>query len=135
MDDADSWYRYRWLFLCCPSRKYLSRLSQTTSAAQFFVAAMGVFPEVQRKAQAELDNVIGPSRLPDMDDYDSLPYIRSVALESMRWMPVVPFGLSHMVIADDEYKGHRIPKGSVIIPVSTPSFPDTGSLSKVNGPV
>ncbi|KAJ3490425.1 hypothetical protein NLI96_g1432 [Meripilus lineatus] len=88
----------------------------TTSAAQFFVAAMGVFPEVQRKAQAELDNVIGPSRLPDMDDYDSLPYIRSVALESMRWMPVVPFGLSHMVIADDEYKGHRIPKGSVIIP-------------------
>lgn len=80
---------------------------------------MALYPEVQRKAQAELDARVGPDRLPDFSDYDNLIYIRAVALEAMRWMPAVPLGLPHIVSADDEYMGYRIPKGTIILSVST----------------
>ena len=37
---------------------------------------MSLYPEVQKKAQEELDRVIGRDRLPELDDRDSLPYIQ-----------------------------------------------------------
>ena len=82
---------------------------------------MVLFPHVQREAQVELDKLVGSSRLPDVVDLDSLHYIRGIALESLRWAPVLPLGVSHMLIVDDEYKGYSIPKGTVIIPVSITS--------------
>jgi cytochrome P450 len=48
---------------------------------------MVLFPEVQRKAQAEIDEVVGPDRMPDMDDEPNLQYIRGCVKESLRWMP------------------------------------------------
>lgn len=66
--------------------------SQTASAAQTFFLAMAMFPEVQKKAQAELDAVIGCERLPDFNDCDSLPYINAVVKETLRWQPVLPVG-------------------------------------------
>ena len=80
--------------------------------------ALSLFPDVQRRAQEELDRVVGPNRLPDFSDYDDLIYIQAIALEAMRWMVVFPLGLYHRVIADDEYMGYFIPKGTTIIPVS-----------------
>ena len=53
---------------------------------------MAVYPEVQKKAQAEIDAVVGPNRLPDFHDRPSLPYINAVVKESSRWNLVLPFG-------------------------------------------
>ncbi|THH09691.1 hypothetical protein EW145_g1830 [Phellinidium pouzarii] len=80
-----------------------------------FVLAMLHFPDVIRKAQAELDSVIGANRMPEFDDHDSLPYIGAVVRETLRWRPVAILGgTPHAVTADDEYKGMLIPKGSTI---------------------
>ena len=79
---------------------------------------MSLYPEVQKKAQEELDRVVGRTRLPDFDDYDNLIYVRAIMLESLRWMPVVPMGVPHKVTRDDEYRGFFIPKGTTIIAVS-----------------
>ena len=79
---------------------------------------MSLHPNVQRKAQEELDRVVGPGRLPDFDDYDSLIYVRAIYLECMRWVPVTPMGVPHTLTRDDEYKGCFIPKGTTIIAVS-----------------
>ena len=79
---------------------------------------MALFPEAQRKAQAELDHVVGPNRLPDFSDLGNLPYITALAMETMRWMPIVPFGGTHSVITDDNYKGFHIPKGTILVAVS-----------------
>lgn len=84
--------------------------------------AMGMYPAVQRKAQAELDAVVGPNRLPDFSDLDSLVYARAVAMETMRWSPVNPFSVPHTSMAEDEYRGYRIPKGSTILVVSSSNF-------------
>jgi cytochrome P450 len=51
-----------------------------------------MYPEVQKKAQAEIDAVVGPNRLPDFDDRPFLPYINAVIKESMRWHLVLPMG-------------------------------------------
>jgi cytochrome P450 len=43
-----------------------------------FFLALVLFPEVQRRAQAELDVVIGRERLPTFDDRPRLPYIEAL---------------------------------------------------------
>ena len=53
---------------------------------------MELFPDVQAKAQAELDTVVGNERLPSFNDRDSLPYINAVCKEVLRWHSVTPLG-------------------------------------------
>ena len=56
---------------------------------------MVLYPEVQRKAQAEIDAVVGKDRLPDFGDRPLLPYVTAVLEEALRWHPVVPLGTRH----------------------------------------
>lgn len=93
----------------------LSIVLQTLSTVQTFFLAMASNPEVQQKAQAELDGVVGPHRLPEFADKDSLPYICALLKELLRWRSVLPMGIPHSSIQDDEYQGYFIPKGSVVI--------------------
>jgi hypothetical protein len=53
---------------------------------------MTLFPQVAKRARAELDNVIGTDRLPTFEDRDSLPYINALVKEVFRWYTVVPTG-------------------------------------------
>ncbi|EHK46020.1 hypothetical protein TRIATDRAFT_152285 [Trichoderma atroviride IMI 206040] len=89
----------------------------TVSALTAFTLAMLLFPEVQKKAQEEIDNVIGanPSRLPRFGDEVRLPYVSAVAKELMRWYSVVPMTTPHMSDEEITYGGCRIPKGSILI--------------------
>ena len=80
--------------------------------------AMSLHPDVQRKAQEELDRVVGSSRLPDFNDYDDLIYIQAVLLESMRWIAALPLAFPHRATQDGEFKGFLIPKGATIFAVS-----------------
>lgn len=77
--------------------------------------AMMVWPEVQKKAQEEIERVVGPNRLPEVADYPNLPYIRCCVKETLRWMPTVILGVPHSVTKDDTYNGWIIPKGATII--------------------
>ncbi|KAI0796820.1 cytochrome P450 [Abortiporus biennis] len=87
--------------------------TSSASAAGFFIA-LAHRPDIQRKAQAELDAHLGLSRLIDDSDYNALPYIRAIALEVMRFRPAAPLGVPHRVMEDDEYNGYFIPKGSIV---------------------
>ena len=46
---------------------------------------MLLYPDVQKKAQAELDQVLGPDRLPEFADRKNLPYINAICHEIHRW--------------------------------------------------
>lgn len=52
-----------------------------------FILAMVLHPDVQRKAQAELDSVIGRARLPEYNDSQSLPYLSALVKEVFRYVP------------------------------------------------
>jgi len=81
----------------------------------FFLLSMVLHPEVQRRAQDELDRVVEPGSLPDFSDEPQLPYITAIVREVLRWEPVGPTGIPHIVAKDDEYRGYDIPKGSLVI--------------------
>ena len=68
---------------------------------------MTSFPEKQDIAQAELDHVIGTSRLPTMDDRASLPYIDAMIKEILRWNVIVPLSVPRRTVEDDVYKGNH----------------------------
>lgn len=53
---------------------------------------MALHPDVQRKAQAQIDEVVGTSRLPEFKDIQSLPYIVGLVKELLRWQPITPLG-------------------------------------------
>jgi cytochrome P450 len=65
-----------------------------SSTLYVFLLAMVLYPEVQARAQEEIDCVIGEGlqRFPDWDDRASMPYVDAVVKETLRWFPVVPLG-------------------------------------------
>ena len=65
---------------------------KTASSVYSFFLALVLFPQVQRRAQAELDVVVGRDRLPTFDDRPRLPYIEALCKELMRWQMVTPTG-------------------------------------------
>ncbi|OAX41845.1 cytochrome P450 [Rhizopogon vinicolor AM-OR11-026] len=99
----------------CAGLAYAAGAESTVSSLSSFFLAMALHSEVQINAQAELDAVIGPGRLPDYKDRASLPYINATVKEVLRWNPVAPLGLPHMVTNDDTYNGYFIPAGTTII--------------------
>ena len=59
------------------------------------VCALANNPEVQKKAQAELDAVVGRDRLPSIEDRPALPYLNAVMKELNRWFSPAPLGEHH----------------------------------------
>lgn len=93
---------------------------------------MTIYGDVQKKAQAEIDKVVGNERLPSLADREHLPYVNALCSEVFRWIPIGPLGTSplfhvmwilirlavalpHVSTEDGTYKGYFIPKGSVIL--------------------
>ncbi|KAI4242532.1 MAG: hypothetical protein LQ352_007211 [Teloschistes flavicans] len=91
--------------------------SDTTSNTLYgFIQAMLLFPEVQRKAQQEIDAVVGPTRLPTMEDEAKMQFIRGCVKESLRWMPTAIIGsIPHALSEDDTYMGYHLPKGAGVM--------------------
>ncbi|KAI0751468.1 cytochrome P450 [Daedaleopsis nitida] len=94
---------------------YAGGADTTVSSIMSFFLAMTCFPEVQHKAQAELDAVVGHDRIPTLADRERLPYLNAVYLEILRWIPVAPMGFPHLLVEDDIHEGHYIPKGSLVM--------------------
>ncbi|KAJ9132415.1 putative cytochrome P450 oxidoreductase [Pleurostoma richardsiae] len=86
----------------------------TANQVLTLIMALAKHPEVQRKAQAEIDRVCGPDRAPTFNDFDKLPYINCIVKEGLRWRPTARTALPHRVTKDDWYNGYLIPKGSTI---------------------
>ncbi|KAJ3568002.1 hypothetical protein NP233_g6000 [Leucocoprinus birnbaumii] len=87
----------------------------TIAGLTTFMLAMLTHPEAQRKAQEEVDSVVGADRLPDFSDRPQLPYLTAVLKEVLRWNPITPTGIPHLTIAEDVYSGYYIPKGATIM--------------------
>ena len=76
---------------------------------------MTLYPEIQRREQKEVDEVIGTERLPILSDRGSLPYVEAIVLELLRWLPITPLNVPHASSEEDVFEGFYIPKGSVIM--------------------
>ncbi|KAI1790237.1 cytochrome P450 [Ganoderma leucocontextum] len=95
---------------------YATGVDTTNTITQVFLLMMVMHPDVQKKAQAELDAVVGASRLPQFSDRGALPYMNALITELFRFHVVAPLGIPHRTTADEEYRGYFIPSGTVVSP-------------------
>ncbi|KAM0321851.1 hypothetical protein ACHAQA_009856 [Verticillium albo-atrum] len=95
---------------------YAAAADTTVITLTAFTLAMIQFPHVQRKAQEEIDRVIGTGRLPTLEDRENLPYVNAVVKEALRWWPIAPMGFPHTADEEVVYNGYRIPKDAMILP-------------------
>ncbi|KIW56956.1 hypothetical protein PV05_05567 [Exophiala xenobiotica] len=94
---------------------YEAGIDTTNIALEVFTLAAVLNPDFVQTAQEQLDEVVGPDRLPTFEDKPRLPYIDAVVKEVLRWRPVSAGGIPHAATEDDEYLGYRIPKGATVI--------------------
>ena len=76
---------------------------------------MAIHPEVQKRAQRELDQLLGGERLPTLSDQDDLPYISAMIKEIYRWHVPLPVSVPKLLGEDDIYNGYLLPKGATVL--------------------
>ncbi|KAF9014552.1 cytochrome P450 [Hymenopellis radicata] len=79
-----------------------------------FLLAMILNPDVQRRAQRELDEVLSQQTV-TLNHRQHLPYMDALCKEVYRFHTVVPTGIGHCAEKDDVYGGYCIQKGDVIL--------------------
>ncbi|KAL0957070.1 hypothetical protein HGRIS_003167 [Hohenbuehelia grisea] len=95
---------------------YAGAADTAVSTMLYFTAAIVLHPHVAKRAQTEIDALLGGLRLPTFEDRPHLPYVEAIYREIMRWRPVVPLVTPHSVVMDDVYEGFHFPKGTTFIP-------------------
>ncbi|KAJ3782909.1 cytochrome P450 [Lentinula aff. detonsa] len=100
------------------STMFANGSAAVVSSLQTFILAMSLYPEIQCKAQNEIDAVLlhTEKHLPDFDDETSLPYVSAIVKEVLRWNPTVPLAFAHRLTTDDVYNGYHLPAGSIVFP-------------------
>ncbi|KAF8314234.1 cytochrome P450 [Clavulina sp. PMI_390] len=87
----------------------------TVGVCRIFILALLLHPEVQRKAQEEIDRVVGRDRMPTIDDQPDLPYLDAVIKEVLRWQPVAPISNPTTPRRNGMYKDYDIPRNTIVI--------------------
>lgn len=80
-----------------------------------FFLAMLLHPRAQRSAQTELDSVIELGSLPSFEDKESLPYLRALLKEVLRWNTVANVAVPHVLDQDDIIGEYFIPKNTIVM--------------------
>ncbi|KAH9917065.1 cytochrome P450 [Fomitopsis serialis] len=95
---------------------YAAGTDTSATVVVTFVLAMVLHPDVCRKAQMEIDQVVGNARLPNFQDRDSLPYVECILRETFRWNAPLPIGKhSTSITSDDLYRDFHIPRNTIVI--------------------
>jgi len=80
---------------------------------EWAMARMVLHPEIQEKAQEELDRVVGRSRAVDGTDVKKLVYIQAVVKETLRLHPPGPLlSWARLSTCDTIIDGHHVPAGT-----------------------
>ncbi|KAE8378183.1 cytochrome P450 [Aspergillus bertholletiae] len=76
--------------------------------------ALTKWPDVQKKAQQEIDSVVDESRSPTWSDFEQLPYVTAIIKETQRWRSVGGLGIPHSLSQDEWIDGKHLPKGATV---------------------
>ncbi|XP_009295398.3 cytochrome P450 2J4 isoform X1 [Danio rerio] len=107
----------------------------TESTAKTLVWAllyMAKYPDVQEKVHTEIDQVIGQSRQPLMEDRAHLPYTYAVMHEVQRFANVLAFIPPRVASKDTTVAGFLIPKGVMVLPMLKPILEDKNEYCTPN---
>ncbi|XP_070362892.1 cytochrome P450 2D14-like isoform X5 [Equus asinus] len=94
---------------------FFAGMVTTSTTLAWALLLMILHPDVQRRVQQEVDEVIGQARRPEMGDQAHMPFTMAVVHEVQRFADITPLGVPHMTSRDIEVQGFLIPKGTTLI--------------------
>ncbi|KAF9261702.1 cytochrome P450 [Marasmius fiardii PR-910] len=102
----------------CATTLYTAGGETTSSQMSWVLMSFVLYPEVQKKAQEEVDRVVGRDRMPTFQDLEpeQMPYLHALVREILRWRGVGPLGVPHRLNQDDHYEGYFLPKDTIVVP-------------------
>ncbi|XP_041432877.1 cytochrome P450 2K1 [Xenopus laevis] len=77
------------------------------------------YPEIQKRIQKEIKEVVRPGQLPKVEDRRNMPYTDAVIHEIQRFANIVPMNVSRATVRDVNFRGFLIPRGTEVIPMLT----------------
>lgn len=89
---------------------------QTVSSLTSFYLAMCYAPDVQKKAQREIDLFADrKDRWPSIEERNSFPYVQALITEIYRWGLVAPLGIPHRLLEPLQYQTFTIPQDTTLL--------------------
>ncbi|NWR80742.1 CP1A4 protein, partial [Centropus unirufus] len=85
-----------------------------TTALSWSVMYAALYPDIQKKIQEELDQIIGQERRPRLSDRGMLPYTEAFILEMFRHSSFLPFTIPHSTTKATTLNGYYIPKDTCV---------------------
>ncbi|XP_029417535.1 cytochrome P450 2J3 isoform X2 [Nannospalax galili] len=98
--------------ICSTLDLFFAGTETTSTTLRWALLYLALYPEVQEKAQDEIDRVIGQGRQPSLGDRESMPYTNAVIHEVQRMGNIIPLNVPREVIADTTLAGFHLPKES-----------------------
>ncbi|NXI68005.1 CP2K6 protein, partial [Anseranas semipalmata] len=108
---------------------FAAGMDTTSTTLRWGLLLMMKYPEIQKKVQDEIEQVIG-SNPPRTEHRNQMPYTDAVVHEIQRFANILPLNLPHETTADISLKGYFIPKGTYIIPLLTSVLRDKSQWQK-----
>ena len=98
------------------SEVFIAGMETTASTLCWALLYLIHNPDVQQILHQELDQVIGPDRLPELEDKKNLPYLEATIIETLRLSSLVALSIPHKTTVDTTLQGYSIPKDTTVIP-------------------
>ncbi|NXG79631.1 CP2K1 protein, partial [Baryphthengus martii] len=108
---------------------FAAGMETTSTTLRWGLLLMMKYPEIQKKVQEEIEQVIG-SNPPRIEHRTQMPYTDAVVHEIQRFANIVPLNLPHETTADVTLKGYFIPKGTYIVPLLASVLRDKSQWEK-----
>ena len=89
----------------------------TSVTLKWAIRFLAMHPDVQKRAQEEIDLVLGGADRPvEMSDRKLLPYIQALIQDLIRLSDIHPIGVMHSPSTDLKFDDYVIPKGTFVFP-------------------